>query len=316
MARRRYRRNEGLFEIAARSDWRVAAGLAATCALGAGALIPGLAAQNPLLGPVAAVFAPLGWLFAFAFACIAAVRFAKQRTAAPALAPDSRVATRPRRSSPGRPTARGHDVDTSPSDSGPAQSPAAGPAGPERPDHWSLDVLEQIDWKRFEDLCCEFYRVKGIRAETTPLGADGGIDVRLFQDSTEPDQVTAIVQCKALSKQVGVKLVRELRGVMAHEKVQKAFFMAPSGFTEDARAFATENRITLLDGKLFLAMLQRLPEEAGRRLLEFATEGDWTTPSCPSCGTKMAAREGQRGPFWGCSTFPRCRGKLQMRTST
>ena len=93
--------------------------------------------------------------------------------------------------------------------------------------------------------------------------------------------------------------MRELRGVMAHEKVDKAFFMAPQGSLDDARAFAAENRITLLDGKLFLAMLQRLPAESNRRLLELATEGDWTTPTCPSCGTKMVARDSKRGAFWG-----------------
>lgn len=182
-----------------------------------------------------------------------------------------------------------------------------------RPTAWSAEVLDRMEWKRFEDLCCAFYREKGIRAETTRLGADGGVDVRLFQDDADPARLTAIVQCKAHSRQVGVKPVRELRGVMAHEKVEKAFFMAPRGFTDEARAFAAENRITLLDGKLFLAMLQRLPVESAQRLLDFATAGDWTTPTCPSCGAPMTARKGQRGAIWGCSTYPRCRGLLPMR---
>lgn len=192
-------------------------------------------------------------------------------------------------------------------------SPASAPTAPPRPPAWSLEVLDRMEWKRFEDLCCEFYREKGIRAETTRLGADGGVDVRLFQDDADPARVTAIVQCKAHSRQVGVKPVRELRGVMAHQKVEKAFFMAPRGFTDEARAFAAENRITLLDGKLFLAMLQRLPAESGQRLLEFATAGDWTTPTCPTCGGRMSAREGKRGAFWGCTSYPQCRGLLPMR---
>jgi restriction system protein len=91
--------------------------------------------------------------------------------------------------------------------------------------------------------------------------------------------------------------------------------MAPNGFTDEARSFATENRITLLDGKLFLAMLLRLPEASRQQLLAFATEGDWTTPTCPSCGVKMVARESARGRFWGCSNYPKCRGKLPMRKS-
>ena len=184
-----------------------------------------------------------------------------------------------------------------------------------RPTARSRELIDRIEWKRFEDLCCEFYRVKGIRAETTRLGADGGVDIRLFQDDAAPQRCTAVVQCKAWNQAVGIKPIRELRGVMAHERVEKAFFMAPNGFTDEARAFAAENRITLLDGKLFLAMLERLPEVLRQQLLDFATAGDWTTPTCPSCGVKMAARDSKRGRFWGCVHFPKCRATLQMRGS-
>jgi restriction system protein len=107
--------------------------------------------------------------------------------------------------------------------------------------------------------------------------------------------------------------MRELRGVTVHEKAEKAFFMAPMGYTDEAKAFAAENRITLIDGRLFIAMLQRLPGERSKHLLELTTAGDWTTPTCPSCGERMTARESKRGPFWGCVTYPRCRGMIPMR---
>ncbi len=32
------------------------------------------------------------------------------------------------------------------------------------------------------------------------------------------------------------------------------------------------------------------------------------TPVCPSCGSPMKKRQGPRGPFWGCSKYPQCRG--------
>lgn len=54
------------------------------------------------------------------------------------------------------------------------------------PDAWSLDLIHRIEWKRFEDLCCEFHREKGIRADTTRLGADDGVDIRLYQDDAYP----------------------------------------------------------------------------------------------------------------------------------
>jgi DNA topoisomerase-1 len=31
-------------------------------------------------------------------------------------------------------------------------------------------------------------------------------------------------------------------------------------------------------------------------------------PACPRCGSPMVKRSGPRGEFWGCSTFPKCKG--------
>ena len=180
-----------------------------------------------------------------------------------------------------------------------------------KPEAWSLELLSNIEWKRFEDLCAEYYREKGIRCETTPLGADGGIDLKLYQgDSGKP---TTIVQCKAwVGRLVGVKLVRELRGVMASENIEKGFFMTSSAYSQDAKEFARSNNITLIDAKLFLMMIMRLPREARDRLLSFTTKGDYTTPTCPACGIKMVRRDGSRGAFWGCKSYPRCRQILSI----
>lgn len=181
-----------------------------------------------------------------------------------------------------------------------------------KPLAWSLELLRDIEWKRFEDLSAEYYREKGVRCETTSLGADGGIDLKLFQDDS--GKPTTIVQCKAWGTQlVGVKPVRELRGVMASEAIDKGFFMTSGGFTKDAKEFAKTNRITLIDATLFLMMIKRLPQESQDRLLDFATKGDYTTPTCPSCGIKMVKRDSKRGVFWGCSRYPRCKQTLKIR---
>lgn len=29
---------------------------------------------------------------------------------------------------------------------------------------------------------------------------------------------------------------------------------------------------------------------------------------CPLCDSKMISRKGQYGMFWGCSTYPKCKG--------
>lgn len=60
-------------------------------------------------------------------------------------------------------------------------------------------------------------------------------------------------------------------------------------------------------------MLKRLPSDESQRLLAFATEGEWTTPTCPRCGKKMLARESAKGRFWGCPGFPKCRQTMATK---
>ncbi len=62
---------------------------------------------------------------------------------------------------------------------------------------------------------------------------------------------------------------------------------------------------------------QGLPEAQQQALLAFATEGDYTKPTCPSCGIKMRHVAGTNGrhDLWGCANYPRCRQKLGIRAA-
>lgn len=313
---RRYhksRREPGLIEIAATSNWKVAAGMSLVCVVGALFVIPALFGSSRVLGALVPMLSAFAWLIACVFGAISLLRFMKEQSSAPV--PAANMAAR--RTVPPRvePAIRQKPESNNALNSNEWGQSAAASATEAKPTKWSREVVDRIEWKRFEDLCCEFYKVLGIRAETTALGADGGVDVRLFQDDTDPQRCTAVVQCKTWNQLVGVKEIRELRGVMAHEKLDKAFFMAPNGFTDDARAFAAANGITLLDSRLFLAMVERLPEASAQHLLTFATAGEWAIPTCPSCGDKMVARDGKRGRFWGCVRYPKCRATMPMRAS-
>lgn len=159
----------------------------------------------------------------------------------------------------------------------------------QRPNEWTLNLLQEIEWKRFEDLSTAYYLEKGIKAKATSLGADGGIDIKLFQDDT--NNPTSLVQCKSWGKrQVGVKEIREFLGVLTHEKVGKGFFMTTGDFTDDAKETAKLNKINLITGQMFLSMIMKLPEESQQKLLALATEGDYKTPSCSACGIKMVSK--------------------------
>jgi restriction system protein len=306
---RRPRKNAGLLDLALEAPWPFAAGLAAVIAFAEFVWLPHSTAFGPFLPIFVQSTRPFAQILILVFAGIAAFKLLRPLIAAREEKAPSSLPTEAK----AKPSLR--TVSAKPEPAVPNTEMPRHEAAP-RLDRWSADVLRDIEWKRFEDLCLAFYRAKGIHAESTPLGPDGGVDVRLYQDEAAPDRCTAIVQCKAWGdRQVGVKPVRELRGVMAHEQLEKAFFMAPGGYTDEAKAFARENRITLLDGNLFLAMLKRLPSDESLRLLAFATEGEWTTPTCPRCGKKMLARASAKGRFWGCPGFPKCRQTMAMRAN-
>lgn len=176
---------------------------------------------------------------------------------------------------------------------------------------WSLELLRSLEWKRFEELVCAYIRQLGHEARPTRLGADGGVDVEVLDPATQ--QVAMIVQCKAWNAyQVGIKSVRELYGVMAATKVHQCAFFTSGTYTAEALAFGKEHDVDLVDGEEFLSRINQLKLSQSLQLLENATRGDYTTPSCPSCGVKVLLRTAKTGrntgeSFWGCPSYPRCR---------
>lgn len=186
-----------------------------------------------------------------------------------------------------------------------------------RPTHWSLDLIRLLEWKRFEELCEGYWKAKGYRAELTGAGADGGVDVNLYAPS-DPARLFAIIQCKSWMDQVGVKEIRELWGVTSHLNIQLALFYGLSGFTEEAKAFASQKHFKLFTGKDLLAQIQSLPGDQQSSLLDHITRGDYTTPTCSKCDVKMelkiGKKEGRKGDkYWSCVNYPRCRQTLNLR---
>lgn len=244
-------------------------------------------------------FGVLGWVALLGFGLIAACSYVK--------ASRNRVAEPPRRIEP----VVQRDA---PSDPFPPSALSGvwserltqASGGPEQPSEWTHDVFRRMDWKRFEFLAAAYYERIGFRTEPIRWGADEGVDVKLFRgDMADP---VSVVQCKAWNgKAVGVSEVRELLGVMTDSKVMTGVFLTTSTFTEAAVKFADGNKIALIGGAEFLKRIYALPPSTQQELLNIACEGDWTTPSCPSCAVKLVPREGKRGPFWGCRKYPRCK---------
>jgi restriction system protein len=180
---------------------------------------------------------------------------------------------------------------------------------------WNMGLLKALEWKRFEILCSTYFEAIGLRPRRGYGGPDGGVDIRLnAEGATKPG---VLVQCKAWrDRMVGVALVRELFGVMAADGVGEGIVITTSTFSAEAVAFAKGKNIHLIDGDDFLAKLLALEPARQATMRKLVTEGDYTTPTCPSCGdgVKMRLRTSRKDSslFWGCSRFPECRTTMQV----
>ncbi len=176
----------------------------------------------------------------------------------------------------------------------------------------SLDSIRALSWREFEELVAEAYRRDGYRVlENDQPGPDGGVDIRLRKDGARH-----LVQCKNWrNRSIGVRIVREIYGVLAAENAQQAVVVCSGGFTQDARQFAYGKPIQLVDGEALLILIQGV-QRGDDGVLDPpapAAAAPVRAPAvCPKCGGRLVERTATRGKnagnrFLGCETFPRCR---------
>ena len=170
------------------------------------------------------------------------------------------------------------------------------------------ESIKDLSWQEFEELVAEAFRRKGYFVLENPdKGPDGGVDIRLRKNGK-----LVFVQCKHWkSRKVGVKTVRELYGVMTAKKVAHGIVVTFGAFTPDAKSFAKENSIHLVAGNQLLKLVSSV--QNNQKVIE--SDNVNPVPSCPKCGKEMVLRTAKNGKFagrefWGCTSFPDCRGLL------
>lgn len=191
-------------------------------------------------------------------------------------------------------------------------------APPARPTAWGPEVLRVIEWRRFEALVEALFAQAGFLTRSQSHGADGGVDIWLHSKHQPDGSPVSIVQCKhwSDSKPVGVDKIRELRGVMAAHQIRRGQFACTARYTDAAREFAHDNQIHLLDGAALLDLIAKRTPEQQQALLDVALDGEYWKPTCVNCGVKMVFRlpRNEGKGFWGCVNYPRCRGKMYVRS--
>lgn len=174
---------------------------------------------------------------------------------------------------------------------------------------WTPELLKQLEWRRFEELCAAYFEALGLRTEVVASAAGGSVDINLYKQGAERPSI--LVQCQPWNAyRVGIKPARGLLATMASAKVAEGVLVTSGKFTQEARDFARkEKTITLIDGAELLARMSDLAPEKADSLLRFATEGDFQTPTCPACDLKMIPRKSTTHgrKFWGCRNYPGCK---------
>jgi restriction system protein len=196
-------------------------------------------------------------------------------------------------------------------------------------------VLHEMHWEDFERLVSEYYRRQGFRVTRRGgNGPDGGIDLVLNLKGE-----VYLVQCKQWKAfKVGVQPVREFYGVMASRGVAGGYFVTSGEYTNEAKAFAQGLNLELVDGRKLREMIgiaqqpiltrvapgPDMPhevEEAKLRADFVASSIAPASPICPRCNAEMTMRVARHGSnagkeFWGCVSYPKCKGTRPFDEST
>ena len=189
----------------------------------------------------------------------------------------------------------------------------------------SASALDNMSWREFELLVGESFRLQGYKVmEQGGARPDGGVDLALRKGNE-----TFLVQCTQWKAfKVSVDIVRDLYGVMAARGAAGGFVVTSGRFTADATEFANGRNVKLIDGPILLGMIRQAkasvssstapsPQSAvpqwPKASVYKATSTAEAMPSCPVCRASMVLRTARKGvkagsTFWGCSSYPACRG--------
>ncbi len=176
----------------------------------------------------------------------------------------------------------------------------------------NIRTIRSLTWREFEELVAEAFRRQGYTViENQTIGADGGIDIRLKKNGA-----LHLVQCKNWkTSKVGVKVVREMYGVMVSENASSVKIIISGVFTQEAHNFSIDKPIDLVDGaqleKLIVNVQTSAPNVNSTQTL-FRKNISESNAACPRCGESLILRTAKKGKnaggqFLGCSTFPKCR---------
>jgi len=104
----------------------------------------------------------------------------------------------------------------------------------------NFESIDQINWRKFEGLTCEFFEKMGFRVEIGEGRDDGNVDARIWSPAKpEAGPPLMIVQCKREKAKVGKVVVKALYADVTHENAELGLIVTTSALSPGARNVCT-----------------------------------------------------------------------------
>lgn len=168
-----------------------------------------------------------------------------------------------------------------------------------------LSAIKNLSPHEFEEFVGKIFQQLGYSTNVIGGLRDGGIDIIV-----KKGEKTHYIQCKKyINRVVTLSDMRDFYGAIVDKlNNANAYFVTTNIFTLDAKRFASERPIRLINGYELVSIIKKynveipLRPEINRDPVKF----------CNKCDSRMKIVEGKYGIFWGCTNFPKCKNTQKM----
>lgn len=104
----------------------------------------------------------------------------------------------------------------------------------------NTDRLQEMHWRKFEEMTAEYFEREGFRVEIGPGSNDDGVDVRLWKpDSPEDSKPTCLVQCKRQKAKIEKVIIKGLAADVQFMEADYGLIVTTSTLSPGAEATIT-----------------------------------------------------------------------------
>ena len=104
----------------------------------------------------------------------------------------------------------------------------------------NIDQLDNIHWRKFEQLSAQFYSDNGYEVEIGPGRKDGGRDVIAKKNGEY-----IIIQCKKEKSNIGVGVVKQLHDDVIYFKASEGIVFCPKDLTRDSKKLIKDRKYNI-----------------------------------------------------------------------